>query len=184
MPSYLESSYVSLSAATTHCIRIQYKHLCLTMFWVAATVVFATTSLAQRIGMPKPAPSIPGSNYAKRCNPGGLRNSKGPLRYASVSKGIRAMDTLLAKYFRNERYNTIEKYVPRYAGNIGKHKIEEYKRNISSWSGIPRNKVIDLSNRKMRNAILAAALRQESGGDWRNYVNALFFEEQLVAEED
>lgn len=93
------------------------------------------------------------------------------------------MDRLLKKkYFKNPKYNTIEKYVPRYAGKIGARKIETYKRNISAWSGIPRNKVIAVHDRRMLNALLAAALRQESGGDWRLYIKQLFPEEEVLAQ--
>lgn len=85
------------------------------------------------------------------------------------------MDELLGRmYFPNSLYDTIDEYVDLYVGPVGKKKIEEYKRNISMWSGIPRDMVIGVQDRKTRNVLLAAALRQESGGDWRGYVNKLF----------
>jgi len=123
-------------------------------------------------GAPMP---IPGSNYATKRNPGGLRSSRGAFEYATVEDGVRAMDALLGKnYFPNPACNTINKYVGEYAGSIGKNKIEEYKYNISTWSGVPRDQVIKVTDRETRNVLLAAALRQESGGDWRGYVNDLF----------
>lgn len=94
------------------------------------------------------------------------------------------MDNLLGRYFQKSSYNTIEKFVDQYAGPIGKDKLEEYKCNISAWSGVARNKIIDVNDRGMRNAILAAALRQESGGDWRGYINTLFGGKRIVAERD
>lgn len=129
-------------------------------------------------GAPMP---IPGSNYATKRNPGGLRSSRGAFEYATVEDGVRAMDALLGKnYFPNPAYNTINKYVGEYVGSIGKNKIEEYKNNISTWSGVPRDQVIKVTDRETRNALLAAALRQESGGDWRGYVNDLFEKSQTV----
>lgn len=131
-------------------------------------------------GAPKP---IRGSNYAINLNPGGLRGSRGPFTYASLEEGVRAMDELLGRYyFSNPRYNTINKYVARYVGPVGRRKIEQYKRNISAWSGVPRDQVIAVDDRETRNRLLAAALRQESGGDWNRYVAILFDDPQRVAE--
>ncbi len=131
-------------------------------------------------GAPKP---IRGSNYAINLNPGGLRGSRGPFTYATLEEGVRAMDELLGRYyFSNPRYNTINKYVARYVGPVGRRKIEQYKRNISAWSGVPRDQVIEVDDRETRNLLLAAALRQESGGDWNRYVAILFDEPQRVAE--
>jgi len=125
---------------------------------------------------------IPGSNYATRRNPGGLRSSKGAFRYLTLEDGVKAMDTLLGeKYFPNPAYNTIDEYVTQYVGPIGRYKVEEYKRNVSAWSGVPRKQVIDVNDRVTRNALLAAALRQESGGDWRHSVNDLFGKEVASA---
>lgn len=131
-------------------------------------------------GAPKP---IRGSNYAINLNPGGLRGSRGPFTYASLEEGVRAMDELLGRYyFSNPRYNTINKYVARYVGPVGRRKIEQYKRNISAWSGVPRDQVIAVDDRETRNRLLAAALRQESGGDWNRYIAILFDEPKRVAE--
>jgi len=130
-------------------------------------------------------PPIPGSNYATKNNPGGLRNSKRAFRYKTVEEGVRAMDALLAeKYFSKQAYDTIEEYAGKYVGPVGRETIERYKRNISKWSGVPRDMVIRLNDRKTRNAILAAALRQESGGNWRRYVNELFSASDDLAEFD
>lgn len=153
---------------------------------IACTGLFAFSSAAQTggRGMAGFTP-IPGSNHATRRNPGGLRGSRGAFRYATLADGVKAMDDLLGKrYFNNPAYNTIDKYVSQYVGPIGKSNIEKYKRNIAAWSGVPRNKVIDVNDRKMRNAILAAALRQESGGDWRAYISKLFNEEKTIAMRD
>ena len=163
-----------------------YKWKTMIVLSLACTGLFAFPAAAQKnrkimIGF-TPAPK---SNCATKCNPGGLRSSKGAFRYKNITAGVKAMDELLRKkYFNNSAYNTIEKYVDQYVGPIGKRNIEEYKRNISTWSGVPRNKVIDVNDRKMRNAILAAALRQESGGDWRVYISNLFGGEEIVEAND
>ncbi|UJX40707.1 hypothetical protein K9F62_18740 [Desulfovibrio sp. JY] len=163
--------------------RLRRHSTCLVVIQTLYLTLLITSAAAQNIAKALPKPITPKSNYVKKCNPGGLRSTNGAFRYATVADGIRAMDTLLKKkYFKNPKYNTIEKYVPKYAGKIGARKIETYKRNISAWSGIPRSKVIAVHDRKMLNALLAAALRQESGGDWRPYVKQLFPEEEVLAE--
>ena len=124
-----------------------------------------------------------GSNYAINLNPGGLRGSRGPFTYATLEEGVRAMDELLGRYyFSNPMYNTINKYVSTYVGPVGRRRIEEYKRNISAWSGVPRDQVIGVDDRETRNLLLAAALRQESGGDWNGYIAILFALPLHVAE--
>jgi len=132
---------------------------------------------------PSDAPlPIRGSNYATSLNPGGLRGSKRAFRYETLEDGVKAMDELLGRlYFSSDKHNTIDKYVGMYVGPVGKRNIERYKANISTWSGVPRNQVIDVNDRKTRNILLAAALRQESGGDWSAYVEKLFGEGKSVA---
>lgn len=163
--------------------RPRLQCMCLIAVQILHLSLLITAASGQNIAKALPKPITPKSNYVKKCNPGGLRSTSGAFRYSTVADGIRAMDRLLKKkYFKNPKYNTIEKYVPRYAGKIGARKIETYKRNISAWSGIPRNKVIAVHDRRMLNALLAAALRQESGGDWRLYIKQLFPEEEVLAQ--
>ena len=72
--------------------------------------------------------------------------------------GLYAMKSLLTRSYLGKGFNTIEKIIYRYAPPV-ENDTEKYIRNLVSWTNIPRNKVLTVSD---LNTLIPGIVRQET----------------------
>ncbi len=97
-------------------------------------------------------------------NPGNIRhrNQFGAWelnRYPTEHAGMRAMANLLQSYPAKHHADTIASIIPIWNGHGAND--PEYIRNVARWSGYRPNQPLDLSNRTVRDHLMAAMIRQE-----------------------
>lgn len=110
-------------------------------------------------------------------NPGNIRNVnsyswvgeigtdyRGFVIFDNLVNGTRAMIKLLRNYGSLYGDNTIEKIVNRYApaGAPDYNNPVLYIQQVSSWSGIPKNKVIDWLNFNEVSRLISAMVKKET----------------------
>jgi len=83
--------------------------------------------------------------------------------FESIDMGIRAGDRVLTTYGTKHGINTIEKVLNRFAPKGDGNDTESYIKNVSEKTGIARDEKIDLSDSSVRDALLSAMVRQETG---------------------
>jgi len=83
--------------------------------------------------------------------------------FESIDMGIRAGDRVLTTYGTKHGINTIEKVLNRFAPEGDGNDTESYIKNVSEKTGIARDEEIDLSDSSVRDALLSAMVRQETG---------------------
>jgi len=83
--------------------------------------------------------------------------------FESIDMGIRAGDRVLTTYGTKHGINTIEKVLNRFAPEGDGNDTESYIKNVSEKTGIARDEKIDLSDSSVRDALLSAMVRQETG---------------------
>lgn len=83
--------------------------------------------------------------------------------FESIDMGLRAGDRVLTTYGTKHGINTIEKVLNRFAPKGDGNDTESYIKNVSEKTGIARDEKIDLSDSSVRDALLSAMVRQETG---------------------
>ena len=89
--------------------------------------------------------------------------NKGYTVFESIDMGIRAGDRVLTTYGTKHGINTIEGVLSRFAPKGDNNDTEGYIKNVSKMTGIERDEKIDLSDSSVRDALLSAMVRQETG---------------------
>ena len=119
----------------------------------------------------------------RNCNPGNIRRPPkkleeqdrfdGEIRpsrdpdfrtFVKMAYGYRAMFRILRTYKNNYKLNTLEQMIYRWAPpTVDDNKTEDYVRNVSEWSGIAPDQIVDVSNMTIMCRLVAAMSRQENG---------------------
>lgn len=116
-----------------------------------------------------------GSRGLRNNNPGNIRRNsdhfKGEVipsqdrdfkQFESMAYGYRAMFKILTNYYNRYGLKTIRQLISRWAPP-SENETEIYIRRVSDWSGIPAEKVIDITVPEPLTAIVAAMSRMENG---------------------
>ena len=82
--------------------------------------------------------------------------------FGSRAYGYRAMLVILRTYYNKYRLNTITKMIHRWAPTC-ENDTRAYINNVSKWSGIKPDAVIEITSKQMMCAIVAAMSRVENG---------------------
>lgn len=85
--------------------------------------------------------------------------------FESVDMGIRAGDKVLTTYGTKHNINTVEEVLKRFAPAADNNDTEAYIKHVSNKTGFARDEEIDLSDSSVRDALLSAMVKQETGED-------------------
>ena len=119
-----------------------------------------------------------GTSGIKNNNPGNLMdlpyyNHTGKFRvrgFNSLDEGYEALFNQLNRYINGETFgkpiDTLDEIFKRYAPKgHGNNNPDIYAKNVSEWTGIGRNQIIDPNNESMMKNLVAAITRMEHGID-------------------
>lgn len=107
-------------------------------------------------------------------NPGNIRlsdvkyqgevkgNDRSFKTFKSMALGYRAMFVILRTYYNKYKLNTIRKMINRWAPT-NENDTSAYIRNVSAWSGIKPDAVLEITSKQMMCAVVAAMSRVENG---------------------
>ena len=91
--------------------------------------------------------------------------SDGYAEFENKDWGIRAGDMVLTTYGEKHKINTIEGVVERFAPAADNNDTEAYINLVSDKTGFERDEEIDLSDSSVRDMLLSAMIKQETGED-------------------
>ena len=91
--------------------------------------------------------------------------SGGYAEFENKDLGIRAGDRVLTTYGEKHKINTIEGVVERFAPAADNNDTEAYIKLVSNKTGFERDEEIDLSDSSVRDMLLSAMIKQETGED-------------------
>lgn len=109
--------------------------------------------------------------------------------FSTMVKGVRAMAVTLITYQDKHKIRTIRSQDPsdpkkgvvaRFAPESDRNPTEKYISNVSRWSGIPENRVMDLHNFADHWPLIRAMIRQEHGNG--PHKNGLWVEDAVIEE--
>lgn len=83
-------------------------------------------------------------------------------QFETMAYGYRAMFKILTTYYNRYELKTIRQLITRWAPP-SENETEIYIRRVSDWSGIPAEKVLDITVPEHLTAIVAAMSRMENG---------------------
>ena len=91
--------------------------------------------------------------------------SGGYAEFENKDLGIRAGDRVLTTYGEKHKINTIEGVVNRFAPEADGNDTESYIKLVSNKTGFERDEEIDLSDSSVRDMLLSAMIKKETGED-------------------
>ncbi len=111
--------------------------------------------------------------------------SSGYAEFKDIDFGIRAGDRVLTTYGEEHKINTIEGVVERFAPAEDNNDTEAYIKLVSNKTGFKRDEEIDLSDSSVRDMLLSAMIKQETGEDVsRDQVRAAVIRANETEEEE
>lgn len=111
--------------------------------------------------------------------------SSGYAEFKNIDFGIRAGDRVLTTYGEEHKINTIEGVVERFAPAEDNNDTEAYIKLVSNKTGFKRDEEIDLSDSSVRDMLLSAMIKQETGEDVsRDQVRAAVIRANETEEEE
>lgn len=115
------------------------------------------------------------SRGLKNNNPGNIRKSsdrfqgeiipsqdKDFKQFQSMPDGYRAIFKIINNYYNRYGLKTIRQIISRWAP-FSENATDVYIGNVSKWSGIEADKVLDITSKDQMTAIIAAMSRMENG---------------------
>jgi hypothetical protein len=94
-----------------------------------------------------------------------VQNDSAFCQFDTPQYGIRALHVNLLTYYTKYGLNTITKIINRWAPPQDGNNTAAYIANVSNWSGIAPNQVIDMTDATTAAAIVNAIILQENGSN-------------------